>query len=91
MNERDLKKMLGNSFAIESELYDFCIECLKKLYPDMESFAIHQFEQLYRCREDYGCLQSLEYIDTRIAENLKSRAEYAARGGAFKGNETEND
>ena len=66
MINKELKKLLADCLNMESELYDFCVDCLKKIYGDRANQAIYMFEESVEMREPNGCIQSLEYIDNRI-------------------------
>lgn len=71
MEIRQLKTMLEDQLSLERDLYDFCIECLKKIYGKDSSMAVHAFESNYNYREDYGCIKSLEQIDQHVKNRIK--------------------
>lgn len=79
MNNRELKKLLADSFQLENELYDFCIECLNKIYGEKASYALNEFNESLDFREYNGCIQSLSCIDNRFK---KSQAEIKERENA---------
>ena len=77
--EKHLKKLLRDQLLREEELYDFCIECLKKLYPEHSDRAIMIFDNSIDCFEFNGCIQSLNCVDSTLKEDLKQIEEYRAK------------
>ncbi len=75
MDNKKLKNLLRETLEIEDQLYDFCIECLNKIYGDNAKIAINQFEEGYNSYDWNGCIQSLDCIDSNVWEHLKIREE----------------
>lgn len=75
MSEQDLKKVLMQCLQAESELYDFCIECLEKLYPDEHEATIMKilFKDAYDSLEYNGCIQPLETLDRQLTNELNKQ------------------
>lgn len=71
MDNKKLKNLLRETMEIEDELYDFCIECLKKIYGEDSQFAINAFEEGYNARDWNGCIQSFNSVDTQTQERIK--------------------
>jgi hypothetical protein len=72
MSEQDLKKVLITCLQSESELYDFCIECLEKIYPDEHQSTVMKilFKDAYDSIEYNGCLPSLETLHRNLENEL---------------------
>ena len=79
MDNKELKKLLQDTLDLENELYDFCIECLNKIYGDNGSIAVREFKESYNFYDYNGCLQSLESIDSRVQKEIKFREERKAK------------
>lgn len=75
MNRKQINEFLAESIAIERELYEFCIDCLKAMYPEQQPFAIHLFEESINHFGDYGCIQSLDCINKAVKHNKQFREE----------------
>jgi hypothetical protein len=68
MNSKELKKVLADSLALEKELYEFCVECLTRIYGENASFAINMFNESIDFHEYNCCISSLRYIDDKVKE-----------------------
>jgi hypothetical protein len=68
MKNKNLRNLLADSLQLESELYDFIVECLKKIYGEKADQAIHAFDEGLEFREWNGCIQSLGIINSRLAD-----------------------
>ncbi len=66
MSQKELKKVLQDSLALESELLEFIEECLKRIYGDKSKQAIAHFNETVEYVDNYGCLQGLGYIDRAV-------------------------
>lgn len=75
MNTRELKKILKDNLEMETDLYDFCIDCLKKIYGDDSDIAISQFETNYEYSNDNGW-SDLSCVDRDVKDRLDHRKEY---------------
>ncbi len=73
MSTRELKKILADSIRMEQELYDFCIECLGKLYGEDAQEYINRFEEGLGFFEYNGCIQSLCCIESNIKTDREAR------------------
>lgn len=69
MNDRPLKKMLAESFKREEELYDFCIECLERIYEERAKNAINKFNDSLDFYEFNGCISSLRMIENSMKQD----------------------
>jgi hypothetical protein len=91
MNVRELKKVLAQSIEMEEELYDFCVECLKKIYSEDAREMIIRFNESIDSFEYHGCIQSLECLDNNLQkykqkiqeQNKKRDAEWITRNVSF--------
>lgn len=76
MDNKKLKNLLRETLEIEDQLYDFCIECLKKIYGENAHIAINDFEQGYNSYDWNGCIQSLVSVDAQVSifvERMRER------------------
>ena len=69
MDIKNLKNILKESIETELELYDFCIECIQKLYPDESSFAVSIFKEGYDYRDYNGGIQTFSCIASHVINN----------------------
>lgn len=79
MNQKDIKKLLKDTLNMEQELYDFCIECLNRIYGENAKLAINDFESGYDAYDWNGCIQSLSCIDNNVQKCLENIAENKAK------------
>jgi hypothetical protein len=79
MNIREIKKLLSNEIEINDDFYDFCIECLKKIYGDNSNIAINDFNESLDAYQYNGCIQSLVAIDNNVKRILKEREEMSEK------------
>lgn len=75
MNNRDMKKLLRDSIDMEQELYDFCVECLTKMYGENAPIAINSFEEGYDSYQYNGCIQPLCCVDKAVELSIKAKEE----------------
>lgn len=75
MNTRELKKILKDNLEMESNLYDFCIDCLKKIYGEDSHIAIESFEKAYKYSDEFGW-EDLSCVDRDVQKFLDQRKEY---------------
>lgn len=76
MKDKELKTLLIKAYELESNLYDFCIECLNKIYGDDAKEAIFMFDEDIEEGMDWnGCLQSLSTFDHNLKMRLKDHEE----------------
>ncbi len=69
MTNRELKNLLKDSLDMEQELYEFCLECIEKLYPEQKEYAKAVFEEGCEGYQYNGCIQPLHSIDLQIIKN----------------------
>ena len=85
MNNRQLAQILRETLTLQEDLYDFCIECLERIYPDNHKRAKGLFEDGYNFREYNGCIQSLSTIDSHIRIEKKQLEDFKAKQDQLKG------
>lgn len=73
MNIRELKKNLIQSYQMEQEYHELVVQCLKRIYPDDAETVVYYLEEMLHHYDDMGCLQSLQYFDTRLNKLKKER------------------
>lgn len=71
MKNKDLKQLLCDSFQMEKELYEFCIDCLKRIYGENATSIIYMFEEGVESFEYNGCIQSFNCIDSRYKKQCE--------------------
>lgn len=79
MNSRELKKLLRDALEVEKELYDFCVECLTRIYGEKAPRAIQMFEENFDHFDDSCCIYSLEYIDKYLESEKLHHQEWLAK------------
>lgn len=67
MNTRQLKKFLVESLQEQDDYIEFCIDCLKKLYPNDQESVIPLFESFLESREEWGTV-TLQDLEERFQE-----------------------
>lgn len=67
MNTRQLKKFLVESLQEQDDYIEFCIDCLKKLYPNDHESIIPLFESFLESREEWGTV-TLQDLEERFQE-----------------------
>ena len=67
MNTRELKKILAEALQEQEDYIEFCIDCLKRLYPDDKERIASLFESFLESREDWGTVR-LEDVEQRFQE-----------------------
>jgi hypothetical protein len=75
MDNMTLKEILSEQFQIEKELYDFCIECIKKIYGKDNHLAVNEFQDSFNHRDYNGCFytfEGLDYAVNRLQKKEKS-------------------
>jgi hypothetical protein len=73
MSEKELKKVLADSLQREAELYDFCIECLKKIYGEEATRPIQIFDEGIDFADYNGCIQPLSCIEGQYKKEIENR------------------
>lgn len=66
MDNMTLKEILAEQFQIEKELYEFCVECIKKIYGEDNHLAVDEFQDSFNHRDYNGCFYDLEGLDFAI-------------------------
>lgn len=64
---RDMEKIIADILKRQEEMYEFIEECLDKIYPEQKNLAKEIFSQNYECRENFGCIMGLQYLDRQIS------------------------
>ena len=67
--KKELNKILQDLLLNEEMLYDFALDCIRKLYPN-DKYALACFEEMHDSFESTG-YYSLEYIDKQVKGNEK--------------------
>jgi len=88
MSERELKKMLRKSFEMEEGLYDFCIECLKALYPEDSANMIIRFDVGVEEFEYNDFIPGLSYLDSQFRKDKQLSEERKKEYERFSGEKT---
>lgn len=76
MSDRELKSVLMDSLTMEKELFEFCIECLTKIYGEHTEKAIALFKEGVDGIDYCGCIQSLRCIDSQLNKQLENMKAY---------------
>lgn len=88
MKIKDIKKLLKDQFAVESDLIEFVYECFNDMfYGDDKVNAIQLFDDSYEAYDFNNCLSSLKFIKTQISErkeNVKKWQEKQAQEKLLK-------
>lgn len=72
MNHKELKSLITDQFTLEREMYDFILDCLKKIYGENYELAKQEFESSYESF-DYHMSLSFTCVEREINKTLAYR------------------
>lgn len=71
-NSRELKKVLADTLELEAELYNLCLECLKRIYGENGNVSVGTFEEYVEQYNIHRWVPNLHYFDNVINQSKKS-------------------
>lgn len=71
MRHIEQTKQLMNALQMQVELYDFCVECIKRLYPEDQDLMISYFDDGIEAYDWNCCIQTLRCLDANLQNHKK--------------------